>query len=112
MPKTPLTEYEREEVTRLRAKGTGWDTIARIVGVTRYQIRCQMDPDFYELRRNKDRERWRENNQNGQQRTPIPLAVLADRDRRLSLSHASITAALFGDPLPTCSALDRRNGME
>lgn len=37
----------------------------------------------------------------------VPQDVLADRDRRLTLSHRSLTAAFCGDPLPGQSALDR-----
>jgi hypothetical protein len=38
----------------------------------------------------------------------VPLDVLADRDRRAMLVPASVIAWLAGDPLPGCSALDRR----
>lgn len=38
----------------------------------------------------------------------VPTQTLADRDRRMSLEHASLTAALCGDPLPGRSALDKR----
>jgi len=37
----------------------------------------------------------------------IPADVLAERTRRIELSHASVTAALCGDPLPGYSALDK-----
>lgn len=37
-----------------------------------------------------------------------PAYVLAERDKRLSLSPVSIGAVLFGDPAPGRSALDRR----
>jgi hypothetical protein len=40
----------------------------------------------------------------------IPAWVLAERDRRRSLEHTSLSALLFGDPLPGCSALDRSCG--
>jgi hypothetical protein len=52
-----------------------------------------------ELRRNKPA--------NPSSYAPCPLA-LADRDRRESLrDQQCLTAALFGDPLPGMSALDR-----
>lgn len=35
-------------------------------------------------------------------------AALAERDRKATLAPRSLTAAFFGDPLPGCSALDRR----
>lgn len=38
----------------------------------------------------------------------VPREALADRDRRMALEHASLTAALLGDPLPGRSALDKR----
>lgn len=38
----------------------------------------------------------------------IPREVENDRDRRLGIAHDSLTAAIFGDPLPGYSALDRR----
>jgi Holliday junction resolvase RusA-like endonuclease len=38
----------------------------------------------------------------------IPADVLADRERRRKLSHQTVTAAFFGDPLPGCSHLERR----
>lgn len=38
----------------------------------------------------------------------IPPEVLADRDRRRDLNHRDLTAAFFGDPLPSYSALERR----
>jgi hypothetical protein len=34
---------------------------------------------------------------------------IADRDDRLRLKHSSLTAIVFGDPLPGRSALDLRN---
>jgi hypothetical protein len=37
---------------------------------------------------------------------PIPLAVIADRDRRKLIEPRDLTAWLFGDPLPGYSALD------
>lgn len=37
----------------------------------------------------------------------IPSDVLFDRDRRANLKPISISQALLGDPLPTCSALER-----
>lgn len=42
---------------------------------------------------------------------PAPRAIEArlDRERRVLLTHHTITAAVFGDPLPGRSALDRRN---
>jgi len=39
----------------------------------------------------------------------VPPACAADRDERLTLSHTTITAAFFGDPLPGRSALDMRS---
>jgi hypothetical protein len=36
------------------------------------------------------------------------VEALAERDRRMSLQHTSLTAALQGDPLPGRSALDKR----
>jgi hypothetical protein len=41
---------------------------------------------------------------------PIPRDVLAERDYRQSLKPRSLTAAMFGDPLPGFSALDKRQG--
>jgi len=40
----------------------------------------------------------------------IPDEVLRDRDERLKLAPASLTAALMGDPIPGRSALDMRAG--
>lgn len=37
-------------------------------------------------------------------------AALAERDRRKAVAHASITAMVFGDPLPGRSALDQKRG--
>ncbi|WP_439392359.1 hypothetical protein ACRQ5Q_22450 [Bradyrhizobium sp. PMVTL-01] len=39
------------------------------------------------------------------------LEAIAKRDQRSMLTHASITAAVFGDPLPGQSALDKRIGI-
>jgi hypothetical protein len=39
----------------------------------------------------------------------VPAECVADRDERFALSHASITSAFFGDPLPGRSALDLRS---
>ena len=38
----------------------------------------------------------------------VPQSVLADRERRYQLEPRDLTAAIFGDPLPGMSALDRR----
>jgi len=38
----------------------------------------------------------------------VPDTVLSERNTRISLQHRDLTAAFFGDPLPGCSALDRR----
>jgi predicted transcriptional regulator len=38
----------------------------------------------------------------------VPAEVLADRERRMNLSHRDYTAAFFNDPLPGYSAMDRR----
>jgi hypothetical protein len=38
----------------------------------------------------------------------IPPEVIADRDRRAALVHPDIVGRLCGDPLPGCSALERR----
>jgi hypothetical protein len=43
------------------------------------------------------------------QRDPVDAETHREWSRRLSLSHASLTAAFFGDPLPGCSALDKRH---
>ncbi|HEX7895472.1 MAG TPA: hypothetical protein VF447_14840 [Terriglobales bacterium] len=43
------------------------------------------------------------------QREPLDEGAYKDRSRRLSISHASLTAAFFGDPLPGYSALDKRH---
>jgi hypothetical protein len=40
----------------------------------------------------------------------VPDAVIAERDTRYRASHRDLTAALFGDPLPGHSALDRKQG--
>jgi hypothetical protein len=38
----------------------------------------------------------------------VPESVLAEREQRQALEPQSLTAALMNDPLPGCSALDRR----
>lgn len=38
----------------------------------------------------------------------VPPEVLADRDRRRELQPRDLTALLMGDPLPSCSHLERR----
>ena len=43
-----------------------------------------------------------------ERRIVVDAGALAERDRRLSKRHSSLTAALCGDPLPGLSALDRR----
>ena len=40
--------------------------------------------------------------------THVPPEVLADRDRRMQLAPRDLTAAIMGDPLPTCSYLESR----
>jgi len=42
------------------------------------------------------------------QRAPICSRTVEEWRRRQSLSPRTLTAAFFGDPLPGCSALDRR----
>lgn len=45
----------------------------------------------------------------GENNERVPDNVMAERDRRLALNHATLTAAVFGDPLPGRSALDRKH---
>lgn len=41
--------------------------------------------------------------------SPRPTdAEIQDRNRRLAIAPRDLTAAMFGDPLPGCSALERR----
>ncbi|MES2671599.1 MAG: hypothetical protein V4673_14440 [Pseudomonadota bacterium] len=55
---------------------------------------------------------------NGKRIKPEPGAItisvteqqIAERAARAALSHRTLTAAFFGDPLPGYSALDRRRG--
>lgn len=123
-------QLERAAQMRTRDKIT-WAKIASQFGVTEYVLRCAVDKGYHMRQRalcsNAKRRRQGlpvlERELPGPQFSgppPVraklhierafraPAEVLAERDRRMALEHASLTAALLGDPLPGRSALDKR----
>jgi hypothetical protein len=93
------TAAEVEDLHRMRADGHSLGTIARALGRTVGSVAG----------------RWKEEQERGNGvrggAILVPPSVEADRERRRALEHArDPIAALLGEPLPGCSALDRRPG--
>ena len=119
------------KIKDLRGWEWGWDKIACHIGISRFRIRCALEPGWREYRRAHVQEyRARKRGEltakpkivrtnRGylyksnpsllvQERVEIPKEVLLDRERRLAASPKDLTAMLCGDPLPGQSALDCR----
>lgn len=108
------TDIERDLLLSLIKRGVDRELICQRLGRTRKSVREQYrkirtgEIPFDEERGfTKAKQRFRIVPETQQTRQPTPHEVL-DRDRRAGLAPASLTAALFGDPLPGYSALDRR----
>ena len=88
----------RQKCIELRESGLSCRQIGEILGVNRKTVSALIH-DF----RKRDYRRVEEI-------IPVsaPAQVLAEREHRLALAPRDITAALFGDPLPGYSALERR----
>ena len=114
----PLTEEQIAEALRIRKLGKfgrlDWKKVAKAMpNMSEHRLRAHFEPRFLEVKR-ASRNRSQEQilvGYNTPTRGPRPSDIaIAERDRRLNLRPASLTAAVFGDPLPGMSALDRRNG--
>ena len=77
-----------------RLSGLPWAQIAERLGTTPNTVRRALDPEYVERMRAYERNRDRSD------RRPARHAIPADT--------RTLTARLFGDPLPGRSALDRR----
>lgn len=111
-----LTEEQTALVKDLRAQGMAYHRIAERLNVSLQIVHRILDPGYMARQRaNWARERQREREANAGILRPDlnkaaepPDYVLAERDCRMSLEPASLTAAILGDPLPGQSALDQR----
>lgn len=52
--------WNADKATRLREAGFSWDEIAGVFGVTRDTVRCRIDPEYAERRRELRRESLKE----------------------------------------------------
>lgn len=98
-----------EEARQLRAQGMSYERIAKKIGVGDKAVRLQLNPKFAESQRERKREenQFRRSGVVAGVRLSIPPEVLRERDE--ALSHVpTLTAALFGDPPPSRSALAQR----
>lgn len=110
------TRLRHEGVTDPRAKGVrDWRKVAKMMGVSECSIIKHFDPAAYARRHGKkldgrDVERVVRKLGCGVKfdgSVYVPPHILEERERALSIAP-SITAAIFGDPLPGRSALDRK----
>lgn len=114
-----------EEMTRLvnlRAEQKSYAEIADLLGRTRQSVRSKLKNSSFTpeqlLRRAKNAKIWRELSEKGERRvhpngwdkpsSRPPADLIAERDRRSAMAPRDLTAAMFGDPLPGYSALERR----
>lgn len=127
-----LAPEQIKEAEQLRSLNPpwGWDRIATHLCISRFVLRCEIDPRYrvkmaLNVRVVRARRQGRicrrppaadlpkitPRSAFGAEHAPsIPQHVLMDRDRRLSMAPRSLTAALCGDPAPGRSALDKMNG--
>lgn len=108
-----LTSEQIEKAEQLRRTGRykrlAWKKIAKEIGVPWRQLEAYFVPAVRQ--RIEDEKRISQTLVSLHMRDTnmvIPREVLADRERRLSLAPSSLTALLCGDPLPGCSAIDKR----
>lgn len=96
----PVTDADRAEIRDLKTAGYTIREIASKVGRSRSTVWLVLDPEADERKREKDRQRIRA--PRGKPR--LSSTEMVDRK---PVPHASLTAALMGDPTPGRSALDR-----
>lgn len=96
-----ITEDDRRKMRKLRAAGVRTGDIAKQFNVSRKAV------DYAIYLHKKRRYRTRVNLKR-EDVLEIPREVLAEREFRLSLSPRDLSAAIFGDPPPGYSALERR----
>jgi hypothetical protein len=113
MPLIQLTDEQKKRVWELRASRSsrggrgplmGAKKIAVILGLSRMAVQRELGLDAQSGRARPSRATA----QSGRVAPiSIPAHVLMERDRRMALEHASITAYRCGDPLPGESVLDK-----
>lgn len=124
----PLSAERTRQARAMRNSGMRWEHICREIGASYYIVRSALDKEWGEATRRKTN--MNRHRRKGEPATVprdlasklathpnhvepvmrVPAEVLADREQRATLQPASLTAAVFGDPLPGRSALDRRRG--
>lgn len=97
LPDRQWSAADIDEMRRMKAKGLCFVRIG--VKLRRTPRHCQ--EKFFDLSTGKV--------PRAPVRNQVTSKVAAQRKSRIALQHASITAAVFGDPLPGRSALDQRS---
>ena len=113
-----LTEGQKLQARRLHRWGHSYRDLAKVYGMHHEALRRLIDPAWRERRKKLNNEsRQRKLNRlkagyDSRHDNPgcflVPESVLAERDARMALAPASITAALMGDPPIVRSALYQR----
>lgn len=93
----PWTENDDQTILRLKSEGLGVVAISKRVDRTPASVSTRLGQLVNGIDGAKDTRAG-----------PVSPRALADRDRRASLQHPTLTAAFCGDPLPGYSAWDRR----
>jgi hypothetical protein len=114
--------YTAEEDATARAlhiRGADGDECRRILGRSRDSVRKRIrlldDPAFREACHRRDRARYvarKERRDAVALQVPKGCEALFEQARARATAHRSLTAAIFGDPPPGQSALDRRSPSE
>lgn len=119
----PWTAEEWQSAQDMRSQGLGFDDIAVRLGRSGKAVREKFAKNDLTPEQRQQRAEYRRRQRSMGTKTKqiagmtfsAPLTkpanpAFAERDYRLSLTPHDLTAAIFGDPLPGYSALDRRAG--
>jgi len=119
MPKIIFTNEQVEEMRKLRSQpGWTWDKIGRRFGVSHNIARSAVDPEYAEIRNERNRKYSQDRREKAKSepvggfaafdRNSVPQSVENDRQRRLNAPHQSLAEQLLGSPPIGYSALDRK----
>lgn len=106
------TTSEHETLLKLCESGIGWPAISSALGRTIPACKFQharLSRGFAKRIDNRPRKTDRAGKPLTHAEIKASASAEADRRARANLNPSSITAAIFGDPLPGRSALDMRN---
>lgn len=93
----PLDHAVLRQALALRHRGWTWDALARELHIDVVRLRTAIEPSY---QRSHDG-RW-------SSERPMTMDAIDAAARRPAEDARSLTARMFGDPLPGRSALDRR----